>query len=272
MKIRLSYVLFALIMIVGAFISIFFYGYFTHTPYVEPPLPMTICVNDCMYEEVSQEKLAALSLSVASCDGLQEIGMVDFGNSNMRRPILDEDGKEISSETVTVGEKAYAYPDAEYSNLIVALVDGEPAVFQFCNAIHKIKIETVESVYGSFTPDTVESIVIRVLREENGNYEPEITVSDRAALTAFCDACHAYESAVGEETSDSAENIPPASSEDVQLEGRAYPQYDVEIHLSNGESVPMLCCPKQRFVACKGVSYCADGKLVEWFDAQVKGN
>lgn len=271
MKIRLSYVLFALFMIVGACIAIFFYGYFTHTPYVEPPSPLTIRVADCYYSEVSEDKLAALSLSVASCDGLREFGAVDAESRNGLRPIWDEWKKNYTSVSVSVGDKAYAYPDARYPNLIVAPVDGEPAIFQFCNAIHEIKIESVESVYGSFTPDSVDYIVIRVLREENGNYEPDITVSDRAALTAFCDACHAFESAVGEKTTDSAEDIPLDSPENIQLEASAYPRYDVEIHLSNGESVPLLCRPKLCYVSCKGVPFSnSDGKLVEWFESHAK--
>lgn len=261
MKIRLSYVLFALFMIVGAFIVIYFYAYFTHTPYTVPPLQMTICVNDCMYEEVSQEKLAALSLSVASCDGLREFGAVDAESRNGLRPILDEDGKEISSETVTVGEKAYAYPDARYPNLIVALVDGEPAVFQFCNFLGNYKAE-LETVYGSFSPETIGSIVLREIRREGGNYGSEIEVSDKQELTAFCDAYHAEPA--GYEVI-SAERGEPEDNLD-------YPHYSARINLTNGFSVNFIFYPRQYVLDCAFRWYPCSEQLREWFDAQVKGN
>ena len=259
MKIRLSYVLFALFMIVGAFIAIFFYGYFTRTPYVEPPSPLTIRVADCYFSEVSEDKLAALSLSVASCDGLREIGAVDAESRNGLRPILDEDGKEISSETVTVGEKAYAYPDAGYPNLIVAPVDGEPAIFQFCNFLDNYEAE-LETVYGPFSPETIDSIVLREIRREGGNYGSEIEVSDKQELTAFCDAYHA-------EPADyeviSAERGEPEDNLD-------YPNYSVRINLTNGFSVNLLVYPRKHAIDCACRWYPCSQQLREWFEAHTK--
>ena len=259
MKIRLSYVLFALFMIVGACIAIFFYGYFTRTPYVEPPSPLTIRVADCYYSEVSEDKLAALSLSVASCDGLREIGEVDAESRNGLRPILDEDGKEISSETVTVGEKAYAYPDARYPNLIVALVDGEPAIFQFCNFLDNYEAE-LETVYGPFSPDTIDSIDLRVTRREDSGYGSEVTISDKQDLTAFCDAYHA-EPAGYEVTS--AERGEPEDNLD-------YPHYSARINLTNGFSVNFIFYPRQYVLDCAFRGYPCSQQLREWFEAHTK--
>ena len=259
MKIRLSYVLFALFMIVGACIAIFFYGYFTHTPYVEPPSPLTIRVADCYYSEVSEDKLAALSLSVASCDGLREIGEVDAETRNGHRPILDEDGKEISSETVTVGEKAYAYPDARYPNLIVAPVDGEPAIFQFCNFLDNYTAE-LETVYGPFSPGTIDSIDLSLKRRLGSGYGSEVTVSDKQDLAAFCDAYHA-EPAGYEVTS--AERGEPEDNLD-------YPNYSVRINLTNGFSVNLLFYPRKYAIDCAFRWYPCSQQLREWFEAHAK--
>lgn len=259
MKIRLSYVLFALFMIVGAFIAIFFYGYFTRTPYVEPPSPLTIRVADCYFSEVSEDKLAALSLSVASCDGLREIGEVDAETRNGQRPIWDEWEKDYTSVSVSVGDKAYAYPDARYPNLIVALVDGELAIFQFCNFLDNYEAE-LETVYGPFSPDTIDSIDLRVTRRENSGYGSEVTVSDKQDLTAFCDAYHA-EPAGYEVTP--AERGEPEDNLD-------YPNYSVRINLTNGFSVNLLVYPRKHAIDCACRWYPCSQQLREWFEAHAK--
>ncbi len=259
MKIRLSYVLFALFMIVGACIAIFFYGYFTRTPYVEPPSPLTIRVADCYYSEVSEDKLAALPQAVASCDGLREIGEVDAETRNGHRPIWDEWKKDYTSVSVSVGDKAYAYPDAGYPNLIVAPVDGEPAVFQFCIFLDNYEAE-LETVYGPFSPDTIDSIDLSLKRRLGSGYGSEVTVSDKQDLAAFCDAYHA-EPAGYEVTS--AERGEPEDNLD-------YPNYSVRINLTNGFSVNLLVYPRKHTIDCANRWYPCSEQLREWFEAHAK--
>ena len=224
-----------------------------------PMEPMTITVISRVYAEVEPEKVQALHLAVESCEGLTEIGEIDPHYTS--RLVYDKDKRDYVYKSVHVEDKVYAYPDAGYPNLVVALVDGEPVIFQFCNCLGIVDVVDFETIYGTLSLDTVDRIEIRTFHREVER-NAEITVSDREDLTAFCDAFHDLNSADENETAISTEKNASDSGE--------YPRYEVTIYLSNGFSAELICYPSLHYVRGERAYYWSNGKLVEWFEAHAK--
>ena len=232
------------------------------------PLPFTIPIRiqiedenqdngRMMYAEVDSELVQEYHLSVESCEGLEKVGEVDGLYRDKHTTVVN--GNEETDVVVSIGKDVYAYPDPRYPNLIVALEDGEPVVFQFCNFLDNYTAE-LETVFGSFSPDTIDSIDLRVTHRENSGYGSEVTISDKQDLTAFCDAYHA-EPAAYEVTS--AELGEPEDNLD-------YPYYSVRINLTNGFSVNLLVYPRKHAIDCAFRWYPCSEQLREWFEAHAK--
>ena len=223
-----------------------------------PMEPMTITVISRVYEEVEPEKVQALHLAVESCEGLTEIGEIDPHNRKTYRLVYDKDKRDYVYKSVHVEDKAYAYPDAGYPNLVVALVDGEPVIFQFCNFVGNGEAE-LETIYGAISPDTIDRIEICAYHREVER-NTEVTVSDKQDLAAFCDAYHAelpaYELIA-------AERSDPEADLD-------YPQYSVTINLTNGFFIDLCCYPRQYALHCANRWYPCSEQLREWFESHAK--
>lgn len=248
-----------------------------------PLEPMTISTTDRVYQEVDQATIRELGLAVASCDGLTELGKIPKAGQTVTRPIYEKWGEEPTLTAVTVPEIAYAHPDPRYPNLMVALVDGAPAIFQFCNFIAPYFGDLkLEDVYGPLTVDTVKSVSVRIRREPTGSYEPKPLVTDREAIAAFCDAFHAQYTLSDSELEEISalrrryNEWLPENAEGLEYSEIAalrelhcgwLPQYLVDIELSNGFQVSLSYYPERY-----SYEYGMDGglgskQMNEWFDA-----
>lgn len=248
-----------------------------------PLEPMVISTTDRVYQEVDQETIRELGLAVASCDGLTELGKIPDAGQTVTRPIYEKWGEEPTLTAVTVPEIAYAHPDPRYPNLMVALVDGAPAIFQFCNFIAPYFGDLkLEDVYGPLTVDTVKSVSVRIRREPTGSYEPKPLVTDREAIAAFCDAFHAQYTLSDSELEEisalrrrynewlpeNAEGLEYSEIAELrELHCGWLPEYWVDIELSNGFRVSLSYYPERY-----SYEYGMDGglgskQMNEWFDA-----
>lgn len=248
-----------------------------------PLEPMCISTTDRVYQEVDQATIRELGLAVASCDGLTELGKIPDAGQTVTRPIYEKWGEEPTLTAVTVPEIAYAHPDPRYPNLMVALVDGAPAIFQFCNFVAPYFGDLkLEDVYGPLTVDTVKSVSVRIRREVYGSYEPKPQVTDREAIAAFCDAFHAQYTLSDSELEEISalrrrynewlpENAEGLEYSEIaalrQLHCGWLPEYWVDIELSNGFQVSLSYYPERY-----SYEYGMDGglgskQMNEWFDA-----
>lgn len=255
-------------------------------PCCAPREPMEIRTIDRVYAEVDQATIRELGLAVASCDGLTELGKIKDAGQTVTRPVYEKWGEEPTLTEVTVPETAYAHPDPRYPNLAVALVDGAPAIFQFCSFIAPYDGDLkLEDVYGPLNADTVKSVSVSIRREVHGSYEPKPQITDREAIAAFCDAFHAQYTLSDSELEEIAalhrrynEWLPENAEglEDAEIEAQRelhcgwLPEYLVDIELSNGFQVSLYYYP-ERF----SYEYGMDGglgskQMNEWFDASGK--
>ncbi len=175
------------------------------------PIVTTITVNGRSYEEVAQEVVEKLNLSVDSCSDLTALG-----------------------ETVKYSEiadygTAYVYPDARYPNLAVAQVDGKPTVFQFCNFTgwNADGMDEIGKLYGLLSEDAIKEIKIRKQQQFEQAVDV-LTVTEPEALAAFSQAAQDLE----------------YSGQSLEKESDYFPGYSFEISLSNGFSCTFNYYPK----------------------------
>lgn len=180
-----------------------------------PPEVRSIVVNDRVYGEVPQDTQQKLNLSVASCSGLSKVGEID----------------DYYSKTTEV---AYAYPDPRYPNLVVALVDEKPTIFQFANFLSPFTdMEDIRQIYGLTTADAICEISISTQQAAKPT-TAVATITEKDEIAKFFDALIELPPAgVGYGNSS-------ADSEDDPF----FPAYFFDVSFSNGFSTRFTYYPK----------------------------
>lgn len=237
-------------------------------PSLLPPLPMGITVNGVTYYELDLETIQNLDLVVESCHGLTEIGKIERCNGFMyaegafhRREIQkSKDDWDTTVTYVSIGDTAYAHPNPRYPNLVVALVDGAPAIFQFSGgkASGKSVIDVIRGQYGLTSAE-----MIREIRVSSQQFRqavvPETTVTDRTELQRFFDAF--------------TELRPSLETDYVGGEGEgedSFPVYFFEVVLDTGFSFQLDYLPNYNKIGLAGY-YTASGETLDaWLRSYVK--
>lgn len=245
-----------------------------YTGYVLP-FPMDIVVESqtdskTRYWEVDKETIQRLNLGVESCDGLTEVGkIVDAGRETSRpvyeknRKIYEQEGLEPKEMTVVVPETAYAHPDPHYPNLVVALVDGEPAIFQFSSfsgfGYHpesgdRIAPSDLVAIYGLTSPDAIREIRVSS-QEEDQDVVPKATITEQAEIKRFLDAIQSWDDWGW-----------PAGARDPDT---AYPRYYVEGDLANGFTFSFDLTPKTNNIEWASFRFLGNEALNAWIESHV---
>lgn len=237
-----------------------------------PPIPLFITVNDFFYTEIDRQTEISLNLSVESCNDLNIIGTImecntipigadGPGDRQFKREIMkDKDDQNPTVSYVTIGDTAYAHPNPRYPNLVVALVDGAPAIFQFSGgkASGKSVIDVIRGQYGLTSAE-----MIREIRVSSQQFRqavvPETTVTDRTELQRFFDAF--------------TELRPSLETDYVGGEGEgedSFPVYFFEVVLDTGFSFQLDYLPNYNKIGLAGY-YTASGETLDaWLRSYVK--
>ena len=223
-----------------------------------PPEPFSILVNNnLVYAELYQERIQNLNLAVSSCDGLTACGVVnEAGEEKIREVYQNKDDRNPTVETVTLGETAYALPDPRYPNLIVVLIDGKPAVFQYCNGGLSGGAQLKE-MYGINGPNKIREIQIRSQKDKQ-KAVLEATVTDPAELEAFCDALDSEQGSLGR-------------TRDTSVNG-TFPVYLLEVVLDNGFSFSFDYFPNRGdgCVHFAGEFFASSEQINTWISSHVQ--
>lgn len=230
------------------------------------PLPPTrMKANGCIYYELDLETIQNLNLAVESCDGLTEIGKfdpngiaseyMDDGSYRIRRIIRKTKEDYDAKVTVaTIAETVYAHPNPQYPNLLVAVVDGEPAVFQWAGFDGNKSLDIralMKEVYGVTDAEKIRALCVKKIQGIDTGIL-ETTVTDRAELEAFYDAISKL-SGVGEEY--------------LPSEAGSYPFYECVVELENGFHIVLSYSPNDNRLTYTGLSFEANDALAEWITA-----
>lgn len=225
---------------------------------VVPQEPMRIIVNNNrVYAELDQETIQKLNLAVPSCDGLTACGIINgAGEKETRRVLKSKDDRNPTVQTVTVGETAYTHPDSRYPNLVVALVSGEPAVFQYCNG-GLSEGSALKEMYGIGDANKIREIQIRS-QQAGQKAVLEATVTDPAELEAFCDALDSEQGSLGR-------------TRDTSVNG-TFPVYLLEVVLDNGFSFSFDYFPNRGdgCVHFAGEFFASSEQINTWISSHVQ--
>lgn len=136
------------------------------------PNHRTIQINQCTYHDLFPDQVKKLGLSVDSCEGLTEIGAFECPYESEIQGI------------------AYAHPDPKSTNLVVAMIDETPTVFQFANFNRlPADMDEVLQKFGLLSADSIRELSVYAYRHDGPPHsEPEIiteTVTDEERLTEF---------------------------------------------------------------------------------------
>ena len=237
-------------------------------------LPMEIVLDGHKsYSEVDQETIERLNLAVESCDGLTEAGTIQNAGSEVYRVVYEkpfseynEVGREPVENMVTVPEIAYVHPDPRYPNLVVALVDEKPAIFEFTNYIgssyfpasgDRIAPSDLIAIYGLTTPDRIREIRVST-QEKDQKAVLNATITNQAEIQDFLDAIHDWD----------AWGQPSGTFDDPD---DYYPEYDIEVDLENGFSFTMRFWPKN-CIRWAMFSFSSSESLTAWIESHVKSS
>ena len=238
------------------------------------PFPTRITVNGFSYTELDQETIQNLNLAVDSRNGLKEIGkLTEIGKINSDTVFLEHeaDGTDVlrvrrttlknkkdydaRGTSATIDETVYAYPDPQYPNLLVAVIDGEPVVFGWGGSDNKeyLKIEVVlKEIFGLDTADKIQAIRVRNIQGvETGIIETMVT--DQAELETFYNAIYELPGK-GKESS-------PYDAE------KAFACYECIAELKNGFSFSLTYNPHDNSVGFCGALFEVGSALAEWITA-----
>lgn len=244
-----------------------------------PPFPMHIVVegqmdNEMCYWEVDEETIQRLNLAVESCDGLTEVGKIADAGLETTRPVYEKDREIYKQEklepkrmTVVIPETAYAHPDPRYPNLVVALLDGEPAIFQFSNfsgsgyhpeAGDRVAPSDLVAIYGLTSPEAIREIRVSS-QEEDQDVVLKATIADQAEIQRFLDLIHNW----GDDWAE------PARGHDPEI---AYPKYYVEVDLANGFSFTFDLTVKTGTIDWAMFYFRNNEALNVWIESHVKSS
>lgn len=242
------------------------------------PSPMHIVVEGQMdsetrYWEVDKETIQLLNLAVESCDGLTEVGkIVDAGRETSRavyeknRKIYEQEGLKPKEMTVVIPETAYAHPDPRYPNLVVALLDGKPAIFKFSNfsgfdyhpeAGERIAPGDLVAIYGLTSPKAIREIRVSS-QEEDQDVVLKATITDQAEIQRFLDVIQNWDDWGW-----------PARGHNPDTE---YPRYYVEGELANGFSFTFYLTSKEDSVEWANFWFTGSEALIAWIESHVKSS
>ena len=141
-------------------------------------LPMMIHVKGRTYAEIRPKLIQEDNISlipVTSCKGLTEIGPVDDAGEQTMRGTSDG-----QHDSVTIPDTVYLYPDSDYPNLAVAVVDGSPAYFELRDVEHMTAGE-MQKLYGSLP---VQKLILR----DGSNLSKKRTITDPDSIAQLFDA------------------------------------------------------------------------------------
>ena len=231
--------------------------------------------NGFAYGELDLETIQNLKLSVESCDGLTEIGKISGGNIS-RTELFDDTRSTATGQRIRLKNKKdytalpeaaqfdkiiYAHPNPAYPNLVVARIDGEPAIFQFyCCARGKgLNIDAaIRDVYGVTAPEKIQAVRIAYYTKLSSEYEAQkTTITDRAELEAFFDAISEL---FGKEPTYIDYSDPT----------KEYPWYDCRIELANGFSFGIGYNPQHNEVCFIGGNCEGNEALAAWLESHAK--
>lgn len=223
------------------------------------PMEPTVIVvnNNLVYAELDQERIQNLNLAVSSCDGLTACGVInEAGDEIIRKVFQSKDDPDPEIQTVTLGETAYAHPDPRYPNLIVVLIDGKPAVFQYCNGGLSGGAQLKE-MYGINGPNKIREIQIRSQKDKQ-KAVLEATVTAPAELEAFCDALDSEQGSLGR-------------TRDTSVNG-TFPVYLLEVVLDNGFSFSFDYFPNRGdgCVHFAGEFFASSEQINTWISSHVQ--
>lgn len=151
--------------------------------------PMVIEVDHLMYEEVTGDQIRKLGIAVENCEGLTIAGAVEDAGRETVRMKYDNFESEPEVTNVKTPDMAYVHPNPSYPNLVVALVDGEPAVFQFCNSIVQrvTPAQELREKYGLTSADAIREIRIRSREAYDRKAVTYPAITDRKEIERFYD-------------------------------------------------------------------------------------
>ena len=245
-----------------------------YTGYVLP-YPMDIVVegqmdNEMCYWEVDEETIQRLNLAVESCDALTEVGTIDNAGFETTRPVYEKDREIYKQEklepkrmTVVIPETAYAHPDPRYPNLVVALLDGKPAIFKFSTfsgfdyhpeAGERIAPGNLIAIYGLMSPEAIREIRVSS-QEENQDVVLKATITDQAEIQRFLDVIQNWDDWGW-----------PARGHNPDTE---YPRYYVEGELANGFSFTFYLSSKEDSIEWANFWFTGSEALTAWIKSQV---
>ena len=237
---------------------------------LHPPSPMLVYIDDQMddqlaYEEVDQETIQRLNLAVESCEGLKAVGTFAEAGQKVHRYVFEKKDQPAPVETlVTLPDTAYAHPDPRYPNLIVALLDGKPAIFAFNSFTgghyfpesgDRIAPNNLIAIYGLTTPDTIREIRVSS-QEKDQKTVLNATITDQTEIQRFLDAIHDWD--------DWGQHAGTFDDPDDY-----YPVYYIEVDLENGFSFKMSFWPPN-CIDWAMFSFSSSESLTAWIESHVQ--
>lgn len=238
---------------------------------LHPPLPLYLSVDgingyQMAYVEVDQATIQRLNLAVESCEGLTELGTLARAGEEVSRHVFDNTDQAPVETMVTLPEAAYAHPNPRYPNLVVALLDGKPAIFAFDSFTgnhyfpasgDRIAPSDLIAIYGLTTPDRIREIRVST-QEKDQKAVLNATITNQAEIQDFLDAIHDWD----------AWGQPSGTFDDPD---DYYPEYDIEVDLENGFSFTMHFWPKN-CIRWAMFSFSSSESLTAWIESHVKSS
>lgn len=232
------------------------------------PLPTMINVNGFCYYELDLETIQNLNLAVESCDGLTEIGKIDLDSVSceyaedgsrvlkLRRTILkNKNDYDAHGTGAVIDETVYAYPDSQYPNLLVAILDGEPGIFEIGSVVGNRKVSAkalIQENHGLDDAQKIREVCICCFQAPQAGIE-ETVISDRAELESLYDAVNMISST--------------GNKRNLSGELDSYPFYECRIELENGFPLTLTYSPSDHLLTCDGVSFESNDALSAWITA-----
>ena len=238
------------------------------------PPPTHFEANGLYYSELDLETIQNLKLSVESCDGLTELGKIDGGDfpakdlrddacsalSIARIRLKNKNDYDAYPTVSTIEKVVYAHPNPDYPNLLVARIDGEPAIFECygCAKDRKCSIDAMlRDIYGVTAPEKIQAVHIAYYSKLMPEYEAQkTTITDRAELEAFFGAIS--------ELSGSGDNKTFAGLE------KEYPCYDCELVLENGFSFTITYTEQRELITFAWKQFACNEALAAWLERNAK--
>ena len=220
--------------------------------------PMTVVVDHYVYGEVPKDTLKKLGISVESCDGLAVAGAIEDAGREVVRPVFENFESEPEVTYVKNPDTAYVHPNPSYPNLVVALVDGEPAVFQFCNGIVEWmpSAQELREKYGLTSADAIREI--HVYNQKAGQKAVLVaTVTSKEEIQTFYNLLAQIDDK-GSGVFDHYEGV------------SEFPVYIVDVALSNGFSMEVSYYPNYSSIEWAGLYFHGNNSVSAWFDSYVK--